>query len=134
MSNSIMAKEKWRKAQLRLGIIKALGGKAALQKLSEDGVGEAKTDGAMAVHCKAGLGRTGVLISCYMMKHFGFTAKEAIGYIRVCRPGSILGPQQAYLCEAEGKLRKEGGTEKQDKICKYSLMDLNSSLREGLRV
>lgn len=49
------------------------------------------------VHCKAGLGRTGVLICCYMIKHFGFTAQEAMGYIRVCRPGSVIGPQQHYL-------------------------------------
>ena len=53
--------------------------------------------GALAVHCKAGLGRTGVLICCYMMKHYGFTAEEAMGWIRVARPGSVLGPQQHYL-------------------------------------
>ena len=32
--------------------------------------------GAIAVHCKAGLGRTGCLIGCYMMKHYKFTAEE----------------------------------------------------------
>ena len=52
----------------------------------------------LAVHCKAGLGRTGSLIAAYAMKHFRFPAEAFIGYIRICRPGSILGPQQQYLC------------------------------------
>jgi cell division cycle 14 len=38
------------------------------------------TDGAIAVHCKAGLGRTGSCIGCYIMKVFKFTAEEAIGW------------------------------------------------------
>jgi len=49
--------------------------------------------GALAIHCKAGLGRTGTLIGLYAMKHFKFPAADFIGWIRIARPGSILGPQ-----------------------------------------
>ncbi|GAB4817658.1 hypothetical protein N2152v2_004704 [Parachlorella kessleri] len=67
-----------------------------------------KEPGALAVHCKAGLGRTGVLICCYMIKYYGFTAQEAMGYIRVCRPGSVIGPQQHYLLHYAPRLLQEG--------------------------
>ena len=45
----------------------------------------------------AGLGRTGTLIALYMMKHYKFTAAESIAWIRICRPGSVIGPQQNFL-------------------------------------
>lgn len=63
---------------------------------------------AIGVHCKAGLGRTGSLLGCYFMKHYGYTAAEFIGWVRVCRPGSVIGPQQHFLREMQPIMWKEG--------------------------
>jgi atypical dual specificity phosphatase len=42
----------------------------------------------VAVHCIAGLGRTGTILACFLVRE-GMSADEAITAIRRWRPGSI---------------------------------------------
>lgn len=67
-----------------------------------------ETPGAVAVHCKAGLGRTGSCIGSYIMKHYRFTAEEIIGWLRIVRPGSVIGPQQQFLKDIQQRMWRDG--------------------------
>ncbi|XP_076022376.1 protein tyrosine phosphatase domain-containing protein 1 [Genypterus blacodes] len=46
-------------------------------------------EGKVAVHCHAGLGRTGVLLACFLAYASRMTANQAILYVRAKRPNSI---------------------------------------------
>uniref|UniRef100_A0A673X268 Protein tyrosine phosphatase domain-containing protein 1 n=1 Tax=Salmo trutta TaxID=8032 RepID=A0A673X268_SALTR len=56
----------------------------------------AMQEGKMSVHCHAGLGRTGVLLACYLVFATRMTADQAIVFVRSKRPNSIQTRGQLY--------------------------------------
>lgn len=49
---------------------------------------------AVMVHCAAGMGRTGTVLACYLVKYHKHSAKDAIDKLREKRPGSIQSETQ----------------------------------------
>ena len=59
------------------------------------------------VHCLAGLGRTGTVLACYLIKYQNLSADEAIQKVREERPGSIQSyPQEEIIFRFEKFLKR----------------------------
>ena len=54
------------------------------------------------VHCLAGLGRTGTILACYLIKYQKLSADDSIQKVRESRPGSIQSfPQEEIIFQFE---------------------------------
>ena len=61
--------------------------------------------GRVAIHCGAGLGRTGTVLACYLVSE-GHCAEDAIRTVRARRPGSVeTVEQEAFVASYERRLR-----------------------------
>jgi atypical dual specificity phosphatase len=65
-----------------------------------------------AIHCTAGLGRTGVVLACHFVTT-GLSARDAIARVRRMRPGSIETSEQAAAV-SEFARRHAGDEEETD--------------------
>ena len=62
-------------------------------------------DEAVAVHCQAGIGRTGTMLACYLVKD-GYAPEESLFQIRNLRPGSVETKPQENIIYDYAKLLK----------------------------
>ena len=59
------------------------------------------------VHCLAGMGRTGTILACYLVKYQNMSADEAIQKVREERPGSIQSyPQEEIIFRFSKSLQR----------------------------
>ena len=63
--------------------------------------------GATLTHCHGGIGRTGTMLACYLVKE-GLTAREAMEEVRRRRPGSIeTDDQEDCIRQYEARLSQK---------------------------
>jgi len=54
----------------------------------------------IAIHCLAGIGRTGLFMACMAKRYFQFNGQEAIGWVRNSLPGAVESSiQQRYVLD-----------------------------------
>ena len=67
--------------------------RAAVEKACQ----QIEAGGSIAIHCHAGLGRTGMFSACLARKALGLTAEEATAWVRQNIPGAVETPEQGSI-------------------------------------
>jgi len=78
----------------------------ALSKAVKHVRSEIEKGNVVVVHCLAGKGRTGSVLTAYMVEFLGKEPDEAISQLREARPGSVEGSQQSAVREYARNLKE----------------------------
>jgi protein tyrosine/serine phosphatase len=68
-----------------------------LKDLVQQVLAHSRSGGAVAIHCHAGIGRTGMLAACLAKCGMGYSSEDAIQWVRDYIPGAIEVPGQEQL-------------------------------------
>jgi len=94
--------------QIRDMGVPAAGATREFVSLVEGIVGKVKAGQRVVVHCKAGKGRTGLVVGCCLV-HLGVASQKAIDLVRRSRPGTIqTWLQEKYIKGYSEMVRKLG--------------------------
>lgn len=88
----------WEEHEIKHKVINSHDFQAVPQEVIEEGVeyihNERKNGRNICVHCKAGRGRSVIVVACYLVKYYGMTTDEAIDFIKQRRPQINLNKDQ----------------------------------------
>ena len=73
-----------------------------LDKAVTDVLNHVRKGDSVAIHCHAGIGRTGMILACLAKRGLGYSSDEALRWVREFIPGAVEVSEQEQLVRALG--------------------------------
>ena len=73
-----------------------------LDKAVTDVLNHVRKGDSVAIHCHAGIGRTGMFLACLAKRGMGYSSDEALRWVREFIPGAVEVSEQEQLVRALG--------------------------------